>query len=208
MIEGTAAVFVGIGGGSGSGKTRLARAVQRALPSAVSLIELDWYYRDQSHIPFEERMKTNYDHPDALDLGLLLTHLDALRAGAPVDAPEYLYDQHVRGAATRRVPPSQIVLIEGLLALSYPPLRSRLAVKVFMDTPAAVRLERRLARDLAERGRAREDVMRQYTEQVLPMHEAWVEPARARADIVVSGEEPTEQAAARVCAAIEASRDG
>ena len=198
------AICVGIAGGTGSGKSTLARAVIQAMPDRAALIELDWYYRDISHLSESERNQTNFDDPGAIEFDLLTAHLDRLLAGQAVDAPVYDFSRHLRTQEVRPVDPRPVLLIEGLHALSYAPLRDRMLIRVFVDAPPDLRLVRRLQRDLLERGRSVDSVLTQYQEQVRPMHQAWVEPSRRHATMVISGESAAEDMAASLIAAINA----
>ena len=189
--------IVGIAGGTGSGKTTLAAALAESLRGEAAVIAHDWYYRDQAHLPFEERLRTNYDHPDALETELLLADLDQLRAGVDIDAPQYDFTRHLRAPETRRIDPCPIVIVEGLHVLGEAALRDMLDLGVFIDAPADLRFIRRLQRDLAERGRTVENVVGQYLGQTRPMHEAFVEPSRVHADIVLDGAAPLETNAAQ-----------
>jgi uridine kinase len=194
-------LVVGIAGGTGSGKTTLARALaERFAPNAL-LVEYDWYYRDQSAVSPEHRAARNYDHPDALETSLLTEHLRRLMAGESVAAPVYDFATHTRTGETRQLEPQLLILVEGIHALHPPELRRLFALGVYVDAPADIRFIRRLRRDLAERGRDVESVVRQYLEQVRPMHEQFVEPARRHAGLEVSGEdqdEAIEQTAAAI----------
>lgn len=183
-------IAIGIAGGTGSGKTELARALCARAPERVSIVELDWYYRDQGHMTLEKRERTNYDAPQALELDRVTGDVRALLAGSPVEAPVYDFSTHTRTAATRNIEPRPIIVVEGILALSHPPLRALFHASVFVDTPADIRLARRLERDVAERGRTIDSVLRQYLGQVRPMHEQWVEPAKQYAQWVLPGDGP------------------
>ena len=174
---------VGIAGGTGSGKTTIARLLAESL-GPIALLDMDSYYLDRSGVPAGERGAINFDEPDALDVQLLLQHLRLLRAGRPVAKPTYSFESHTRIGA-ERVVPAPIVLVEGLLALWWAPLRDSLDVKVYLDAPADLRLSRRLERDVRSRGRSREAVLRQYEATVRPMHARYVEPTRAHADLVL-----------------------
>src|SRR5262245_42025982 len=170
--------LIGVAGGTGSGKTTVADRLGFLTGSShVAVVKLDMYYRDRSHLPFEERAKINYDHPEAFDWPLVMRHVDALSAGTPVDMPGYDFAQHVRTAETVPIAAGPIVIVEGILVLYEPELRERFDLKVYVDTDADVRFIRRLERDVAERGRTRESVVEQYLNTVRPMHEQFVEPS-------------------------------
>ncbi len=182
-----AAPFVlGIAGGSGSGKTTIARSVLEALPRGVGvLIEQDHYYRAQPHRPIEERERVNYDHPDALEMDLLCAHLDALRGGRAIVRPTYDFAVHDRAAEGLRIEPAPVILVEGILVLADERLRARFDAKVYVDTDADIRLMRRVRRDLEQRGRTFAQIRKQYYESVRPMHLAFVEPSKRFADVIV-----------------------
>jgi uridine kinase len=180
----------GICGGSGAGKTTLAvQLIQRLGPEHVSALAFDAYYRDLSHISMEERMQVNYDHPDSLDNELFATHLAELRAGRSVEVPEYDFSTHTRTGASIRVEARDVVVVEGMLLFCVPGIHDLLDHAIFIDVPEDVRLERRVRRDVAQRGRDADDVRRQFAEFVAPMHNEHVQPFRDRAHRVVSVEE-------------------
>ena len=182
----SACYIVGIAGGTGSGKTTVAEAVMRRVGAdRVLLLQHDAYYFDHPELPLEARAKINFDHPDSLESALLVTHLKALSSGAAVDIPIYDFSTHRRLERTRRVEPKPVVLIEGILALAEPRLRETMDMKVYVDTDADLRFIRRLERDIRERGRDRESVIRQYLKTVKPMHDQFVEPSKRYADIIV-----------------------
>ena len=180
-------VFVlGVAGGTGSGKTTVARALFDRLPSGSAvLLEQDGYYRDRSGMPPAERLTVNFDHPDAIETELLEAHLGELRAGRAVDVPQYDFREHVRRRETRRVEPASVVVVEGILVLADPRLRALMDLKLFVDTDADVRLMRRMRRDMEERGRTFAQVREQYTSTVRPMHIAFVEPSKRFADLII-----------------------
>lgn len=178
-------LVIGIAGGSGSGKTTLAQNIISHFEDRISLLRHDDYYKCQDHLSMEERVKTNYDHPHAFDTDLLIYHIDELRAGRDILAPTYDYTQHTRAAETRTVKASKVVLLEGILILENPDLRDKLDMKIYVDTDADVRILRRLLRDVKERGRSLDSVIGQYLETVKPMHEAFVEPSKRYADLIV-----------------------
>lgn len=179
-------VIVGVAGGTGSGKTTIARAiVERLGPENVAYIPHDAYYHDLSHLPPEERAKQNFDHPDALDTALLIEHLKQLRAGKAVEIPVYDFATHTRRPETRRVEPRPIIVVEGILVFVEPELRELMDIKIYVDTDADIRFIRRLTRDIQERGRTMESVIRQYLETVRLMHLEFVEPSKRYADIII-----------------------
>jgi uridine kinase len=151
----------------------------------VAYLQHDSYYKDWSHLPVEERQKVNFDHPDALDTDLLIHQVEQLRAGQPVEQPVYDFTQHVRTTAVRVLTPKPVILIEGILIFENPRLRTLMELKVFVDTADDLRFIRRLQRDMAERGRTVESVIRQYLESVRPMHLEFVEPSKRYADIII-----------------------
>jgi uridine kinase len=178
--------ILGIAGGSGSGKTTIARAILEALPKGEGvLLEQDHYYRAQSHLLLEEREKVNYDHPDALEIDLLLSHLDELRALRAIERPLYDFAIHDRAKQGVRIEPARVIIVEGILVLAEPRLRQRFDAKLFVDTDADIRLMRRIRRDLERRGRTFAQIRKQYYESVRPMHLAFVEPSKRFADIIV-----------------------
>ena len=179
-------LIIGITGGSGSGKTTVVRRIVEALPAgSVVVIPQDAYYKDGSHLPFEERAKINYDHPLAFDNDLLIEHVTALRGHQGVNQPIYSFITHSRLSDTLRVEPHPCIIVEGILVLEDERLRSLLDIKVYVDTDPDVRFIRRLRRDMVERGRSVESVMDQYLNTVRPMHLQFIEPTRRYADLVV-----------------------
>ncbi|MCD8484723.1 uridine kinase [Candidatus Woesebacteria bacterium] len=178
--------FLGIAGGSGSGKTTLAQNILKNIDSeSISHISHDAYYRDQSHMPMEERVKTNYDHPSSLETDLLVNHVHQLRSGQAIQQPTYDFSQHTRAEATAVVQPRPIIIIEGILIFAEPELRDALDMKIFVDTDSDIRFARRLLRDVAERGRTFEFGIEQYLTYTKPMHEQFVEPSKRYADLIV-----------------------
>lgn len=179
-------VFLGVAGGSGSGKTTVVREIVRRLdPAPVSVIHHDAYYRDLGHLPWEERTRVNFDHPDALETDLLVEDLARLRAGETVDIPVYDFSTHTRTGRTRRVEAAPVVIVDGILVLADPDLRDAMDIKVFVQTEADIRFIRRLRRDMKDRGRSLESVVDQYLTTVRPMHLAFVEGSRSHADIII-----------------------
>ncbi len=181
-------ILIGIAGGSGSGKTLVARTIVRELGSQkVVIIDQDSYYKDLDQIPFRDREARNFDHPDAFDNELLVADLKALLDGKPIDQPVYDYTHHCRSKETRRISDHLIVVLEGILIFHEPELRALMDIKLFVDADADVRLTRRLRRDLVERGRAVDSILRQYEESVRPMHLQFVEPSKRFADVIIPG---------------------
>ena len=197
-------ILIGFAGGSGSGKTTLAAAIHQRLGSHRSaVLSLDSYYKDLSHLPLEARASVNFDHPDALDVQLLTQQIRQLRYGKAVGVPCYDFTTHTRRLETRTLQPKAVVLVEGILLLALEPIGSLFDLKVFVDAPADIRFIRRLVRDIQERGRTVDSCIRQYYATTRPMHFAWVEPSKAFADVVVSGEEETETLATLLINRIE-----
>lgn len=179
-------LVVGIAGGTGSGKTTVAAKLAAAMPPGRCVtIEHDAYYRDQGHLPPAERAGINYDHPSSLESELLADHLRLLRAGRAVDIPIYDFSSHTRRPETRRIPPSRVIIVEGILVFTEPALREQLDIKIFVDTDADIRLIRRIRRDLEQRGRTFQSVRDQYYATVRPMHLEHVEPSKRWADLIV-----------------------
>ena len=182
----TRPLLIGIAGGTGSGKSTVARKIADGLPAdSVAVIDHDSYYRDRSDLTYEARTTLNYDHPDALDNELLVQHLESLRAGRGVDVPNYDFKTHARLAERRRVEPPRILIVEGILVFVEERVRSLLDVKIFVDTDADIRVFRRVRRDLEQRGRTFQQVREQYYATVRPMHLQFVEPSKRWADLIV-----------------------
>ncbi|WP_069132897.1 uridine kinase [Rhodohalobacter halophilus] len=179
-------LIIGVAGGSGSGKTTVVKNIIEAIgEKRVLLIQHDSYYRDLSHLPFEERTKQNFDHPASLETELMIRHLDALRNGYQVDIPVYDFVAHTRSDETFTALPQRIILVDGILIFSEPKLRKLMDIKIFVDTDGDVRLLRRLQRDISERGRDLDGVLNQYEKFVRPMHLEFVEPSKRYADIII-----------------------
>ena len=180
-------IIIGIAGGSASGKTSVARKLVKNFDDdkTVAIIRQDDYYRDQSHMPFQERLKTNYDHPDAFNNELLIRQIDELASGKSVEKPTYDYVNHTRSTITEVVHPSDVLILEGLFVLEDEEIRKRLDMKIFIDTDADIRFIRRLKRDVRDRGRTIESVCDQYMNTVRVMHEAFVEPSKRKADVII-----------------------
>lgn len=184
-------VIIGIAGGTGSGKSTFTNRLRDAFQDDVAVLYYDNYYRVQDDIPFEERKKVNYDHPDAFETELLLEQLKELKAGRAIECPVYDFSLHNRSDEVVRVEPRRVILLEGILVLADERLRELLDIKVYVEADADERILRRVIRDVKERGRDIEGVAEQYLTTVKPMHYLYVEPTRAMADIVInSGKNP------------------
>ena len=181
-------LIVGIAGGTGSGKTTVVRKiVDEFKNSEVIVLPQDAYYRDNSHLPLEERQKINFDHPDSVEFPLLIEHLNRLRAGESIEMPVYSYITCVRSKETIPVSPAGVIIVEGILVLADPALRSLFDIKVFVDADADDRLGRVIMRDIAERGRSVVKVLERYHETVKPSHLQFIEPSKRYADIIIPG---------------------
>jgi len=179
-------ILIGITGGTGSGKSTIAREIYKQFgDTCIAMIEQDSYYKDQSDLSSEERIKTNYDHPDAFDTSLLVKHLNLLLEGKVIEKPIYNFEIHNRIKETVTVMPKEIIVFEGILVLSEKVLRDMLNIKIYVDTDADVRFIRRLTRDINERGRTTDSVINQYLNVVKPMHEQFTEPTKRYADIII-----------------------
>jgi uridine kinase len=177
---------IGIAGGTGSGKTTVARRIYESLHlDAAVFLDQDSYYCDLAHLPLEERKTLNFDHPDAVDNALLAEHLEALIDRRPIEKPTYDFAAHTRAAGTIRIEPRDVVLVEGILLFFEPRLRDLFDLKIFVDTEADVRFIRRLQRDLELRGRTVDSVIDQYLSTVRPMHFEFVEPSKRYADVIL-----------------------
>jgi uridine kinase len=181
-----APLIVGIAGGTGSGKTTVAKTITSALPaSSVATVEFDAYYRDLPDLSFEERARINFDHPDSLEIELLVQHLANLRAGLGVEVPIYDFKNHRRRPESRRVEPARVVIVEGILVFVDARVRDHLDMKVFVDTDPDIRVFRRIRRDMEQRGRSFESIREQYYRTVRPMHLQFVEPSKRWADLII-----------------------
>ncbi len=179
-------LVIGIAGGTGSGKTTVAKTIASALPSeGVSTLEHDFYYRDQAQLSEDERAQLNFDHPDALETDLLVQHLRALKDGRAVEAPIYDFKTHRRRPETKRIEPRPVVIVEGILVFVDAALRAELDIKLFVDTDADIRIFRRIRRDMEQRGRSFESIRDQYYRTVRPMHLQFVEPSKRWADLII-----------------------
>lgn len=179
-------ILIGITGGTGSGKSTIAKAIFESLPEKnIAIIEQDSYYKNQSHLPMEERIHTNYDHPLAFDTELLLKHLNELLDYKSIEKPIYDFEKHTRKKKTVRVEPKDIIILEGIMILEDRNLRNLMDIKIFVDTDADVRIVRRITRDINERGRTLESVIEQYLNTVRPAHLQFIEPSKRYADIII-----------------------
>ncbi|QMV13810.1 uridine kinase [Vibrio spartinae] len=190
MSDHNQCVIIGIAGASASGKSLIASTIYRELRAKVGdhqigVITEDRYYKDQSHLSMAQRVKTNYDHPSALDHDLLCEHLQQLVQGESVDVPEYSYTEHTRTDNTQHMNPKKVIILEGILLLTEPRLRALMHATIFMDTPLDICLLRRVKRDVEERGRTLDSVLKQYQETVRPMFLQFIEPSKQHADIIV-----------------------
>jgi len=179
-------LIIGLAGGSGSGKSTVARNVASALGEAsVAFLDMDAYYLDHSHLPFEQRKAVNWDHPNAFDWELLVRHLADLSEGRAIEKPVYDFHAHVRSETVVQVPPADVIVIDGILLFVDSRVRDLCDVKVFVDADADIRLIRRIRRDMAKRGRPLPEILEQYLSTVQPMHLEFVEPSKRYADVIV-----------------------
>ncbi|MFT7598538.1 MAG: uridine kinase [Acidimicrobiales bacterium] len=199
-----ATTLVGICGGSGSGKSTLAAAVAAGLGTDVaSLLAFDTYYRDHGHLTPAERADVNYDHPDSLDVALFVKHLDALIAGQTIDVPLYDFATHTRTEQTTQLQPQRYTVVEGILLFAFPEIAKRMTLRVYRDCPERTRFQRRVRRDVAERGRTPESVAKQFDATVKPMHDKFVQPSMEHAHLIIPGDGVLQDSTARVLIAIE-----
>jgi len=179
-------LVIGIAGGSGSGKTTVAQEIlQRVGPERIAFLQHDSYYKDLSGLPPTQRIEINFDHPHSLETDLLIQHIASLRDGKPVEVPIYDFSTHSRTNQTFTVKPRRVILVEGILIFTESTLRDMFSVKIFVDTDSDIRFIRRLERDIAERGRTTESVIKQYQSTVRPMHMEFVEPSKRYADVII-----------------------
>ncbi len=179
-------IFIGIAGGTGSGKSTFTNRLKEAFGDRVSVVYYDNYYRRRDELPFEERKKINYDHPDAFETQMLIDHIHKLKNGEAVECPVYDYTIHNRSDKTIMIQPAEVILVEGIMVLQNEELRKLLDIKVYVEADADERILRRVIRDVKERGRDVEGIAKQYLTTVKPMHYLYVEPTRAMADIVIN----------------------
>ena len=179
-------LLIGIAGGTGCGKTTVANnIVKRLALDSVTVVTMDSYYRDLADLPPARRDEANFDHPDSIDQGQFVEHLRTLKAGRPIEQPVYDFTRHVRTGATVRIDPRDVVIAEGILLFHIPEIRELLDIRIFVDTPADIRLLRRITRDIRDRGRTLESVTEQYVRTVRPMHEEFVETSKRYADVII-----------------------
>lgn len=179
-------IIIGVTGGSASGKTSVSRAILDNFKNEkIAMIEHDSYYKDQSHLDFSERLKTNYDHPFAFDTDFLIEQLKELSEGRAVDIPIYDYEKHTRSDKTYRQDPQDVIIVEGILVLDDKRLRDMMDIKIFVDTDDDVRILRRIKRDMDERGRTLDSVVSQYLSAVKPMYHQFIEPTKRYADVII-----------------------
>jgi len=179
-------LIIGIAGGSGSGKTSVTNAISEVFKNhSVVVIQQDFYYKDQSHLKFEERLNTNYDHPLAFDNDLLLEHIHNLLDNKAIEKPVYDYAKHTRSSETIIIEPKDVIILEGILVLEDERLRNLMNIKLFVDTDADLRIIRRILRDINERGRTVDSVVEQYLHVVRPMHNQFIEPTKRYADVII-----------------------
>ena len=181
---------LGIAGGTGSGKTYAVKSLLKEYPSdSIVPISMDSYYKDLSHINYKKRIKQNFDHPDSIDINLLEHHLKQASKGHKVSIPIYDFTTHIRIGKTSSISNAKIIIVEGIFALHYSQLRKLYTLKIFIDTPESIRFERRLIRDVKERGRTIKSIKDQYNSTVLPMHNKYVEPSKIFSDLILNGED-------------------
>ena len=179
-------LIIGIAGGTGSGKTTVAKKIAQALPQAsVAFLDMDGYYRNFAHLPMDERREINWDHPEAFDLDLFVSHLEQLARGEPVEKPVYDFTTHVRSSRTERITPADVIVVDGILLFVEERVRALCDVKVFVDADPDIRLVRRIQRDMSERDRPLEEILQQYLTTVRPMQQQFVEPSKRYADIIL-----------------------
>ena len=181
---------LGIAGGTGSGKTYAVKSLLNEYPQdSILPISMDSYYKDLSHINYIRRVEQNFDHPDSIDINLLEKHLEQASKGNKINIPIYDFSNHVRLGETISISNAKVIIVEGIFALHFSQLRKLYTLKLFIDTPENIRLKRRLARDLRERGRTIKSIKDQYNSTVLPMHNKYVEPSKIFSDLILDGED-------------------
>lgn len=191
---------IGIAGGTASGKTTFVKLLKQSLAGKnVNFITIDDYYKSLNHLSIEERNEVNFDHPNAIDFDLLEEHIKQLLNGEAFEKPEYCFKTHDRLTSSSTVNPTKVTIIEGILGLSVPEIRNLCDYKIFIDTPEEIRLERRLIRDINERGRTKENVISQLNKTTIPMHKQFVEPSKQYADFIVDGTKNLTEAVQKIC---------
>lgn len=178
-------IVIGIAGGTGSGKTTLAKRVHKAFGENSAMLSMDCYYKSNDNLSYEERCKINYDHPDSIDFDLLVEHVRDLKAGKTISHPTYDFSNHRRTSEWIETKSARVIIVEGIMAFLNPQITDMLDIKIYVDTDADVRIIRRLLRDVNERGRSLDSVVRQYLTTVKPMHEHFIEPSKRMADVIV-----------------------
>ncbi|MDA9900648.1 uridine kinase [bacterium] len=185
-------ITIGVYGGTGSGKTTIVSKIVSQFPTnEIQVISQDSYYKDTSHLTFEERCALNFDHPDAIDFPLLYQHVNSLKNGENIEQPVYSFETHNRTKETVTVVSKKILIIEGILILNYPKLRSLFDLKIYIDADSDMRMERRVSRDISERGRTPEEVLNRYLNTLKPMHKQFIEPMKVHADITLENHQNT-----------------
>ena len=196
--------FVGIAGGSCSGKTTIVTTLVESFSGSITTVAFDSYYRDQAHMTLDDRALVNYDHPDSLDVELFASDLKALRNGETIDSPIYDFSTHTRSPKFRKVSPSDLVVLDGILLLAFPEIASLLDLRVFVEATESTRYNRRIPRDVEERGRTAEQSQIQFVDMVKPMHQKYVAPSIDYADLVIDGEQSPELSISEIYSALDA----
>ena len=199
------ALTIGIAGGSGSGKTTIAKMIIDAVgKDRISHLQMDAYYSDLSHLPHQDRAQQNFDHPSSLDIELFAEHIETLRRGVDIEVPQYDFVEHCRTNNTTKLAAKAVIFLEGILLLENPQVRKQIDIKIYVETPADIRFIRRLNRDIEERGRSTDCVIKQYYKTVRPMHQEFVKPCREYADIIIPWQGYNEVPAEMIIHRIEA----
>ena len=194
--------FVGIAGGSCSGKTTVVNTLVEAFEGSVSTVAFDSYYRDQGHMTLDERAQVNYDHPDSLDVELFVSDIQSLRDGSSIDTPIYDFSTHTRSNESKTVAPSDLVVLDGILLLAFPEITNLLDLAVFIEASEEIRFNRRIPRDIQERGRTAEQSSAQFKETVQPMHKRFVAPSICHADLIIDGEQSPQLSLSEIASAL------